>query len=57
VATSLSIRTFDYNQVELLKGIGSVDWEVTTDSGKMALRPFEAVTAAEPYRLYRNART
>lgn len=33
---------------------GSFDWEVSTDSGKMTLRPFEAITAAEPYRLYHN---
>ena len=33
---------------------GSHDWEVTTSSGKMALRPFEAITASEPYRLYHN---
>jgi uncharacterized protein len=35
---------------------GSFNWEVTTDSGKMALRPFEAITAAEPYRLYQDVK-
>ncbi len=33
---------------------GSFDWEVTTDGGKMALRPFEAITTDDSYRLYHN---
>ena len=33
---------------------GSFDWEVLTNGGKMALRPFEAIGAAERYRLYHN---
>jgi len=33
---------------------GSINWELTTESGKMALKPFEAITPQETYRLYHN---
>lgn len=33
---------------------GSINWELTKESGKMALKPFEAITPQETYRLYHN---